>query len=107
MTIKIKGPALSKAQKRRNEVIGEIVNNCGAEANSYAPFKSLVCEAACGIGLDSWCVVVDTPLVDGSRPDVQVWLDVPAVLRSEHEHLFAVVEGKPSDQVKKKKSKTI
>jgi hypothetical protein len=93
--------ALSKTQKKRNAAINQIVQNQGSEANSYAPIKGLFCDVACGIGLSPMQVIVDTPLSTGSRPDLSIWLDVPDAIRNENEHLYAVIEAKPGDQVKK------
>lgn len=94
--------AISKMQKKRNATIDQIVQNQGSEANSYTPIKNILCDSTCGIGLNVSQVMVDSPLTTGSRPDISIWLDVPDAIRNENEHLYAVIEAKPHDQVMQK-----
>ena len=87
-------------QQRVAKYIDEITNNEGSEANSYSPLKSLLTESACGICLPVKTVQVDTPLANLARPDFLIWLDgIPSELRNENEHLYAIFEGKPCDDV--------
>ena len=90
-------PGLSREDRFRHRTIDEIRNNIGSEANSYPAIKSLFCDARCEIGLGTDRVLIDTRLSSGVRPDVQVWLDVPRDVRTESDHLLAVVEVKPGE----------
>lgn len=95
-------PGRSRTHSRRLEqIIDQIRGNLGAEQNAYSFVRELLCDPAFNVGLSSDQVLVDSPIIGTlSRPDIQIWLDVPRSVRNPGDHLFAVMDGKSHTAIK-------